>query len=547
MNGDLFINNTRFLAQNWELILAILAAVSWETLLTFAILKKITGTQFGDKSLIALALSGWPLPALLISASVLALSFFIPVHLISIITLAFIIISTGFAVRAVWRCISLDFFVPVIIFIFFVFMRLGFSANLVLPSYFDSAEHYRIIQSLINKGDVFTTSYYHVGYHVIVAAFLLLTRTNPGQVMLFFGQIILAAIPMPMYFFIHRITNSNSAAFWGMTLAAFGWFMPAHAVNWGKYPALLVLLLIQFTLGAALIKNRLLFAAGMAASIIIHSRSIILLGIFGAAWIISAVPQKKLIFALTSAMLGMAILLIMRNQVIGPIFEPYGIWVTLLVGILAASVFRSFPRLIVISMLAMLFMLAAMFIPVTSVLTLLDRPLVEMTFYLPLAFLGGLGATRLPKLVVIGFAVVVIIHAWATYNFGPSECCQLVSRDDAVALDWMDNHTPASARVAISTADLSLNAFGSPMSGAGADAGVWIAPLTGRTTLTLPYSTDFAIQSTYDLLCQQQVDLIYFGNLPRSFNRSFADTKPEWYKTIFSLPEASIVQILDCK
>jgi hypothetical protein len=180
-------------------------------------------------------------------------------------------------------------------------------------------------------------------------------------------------------------------------------------------------------------------------------------------------------------------------------------------------------------------------------LTLLDRPLVEMTLILPLAFLGGLGATSLPKSAVIVLAAVVIIHAWTTYNFSPSDCCQLVSRDDAVALDWMDKHLPANAKIAIASTDLSLTAFSAPMSGIGTDAGIWVAPLTGRMTLAMPYSTDFISQSTHDLLCQQQVMHIYVGGLPRSFPPNFEDAKPEWYKTIFFLPGARVVQTLGCK
>jgi CHASE2 domain-containing sensor protein len=86
MNKDLFINSTRVLVQNWELILAILVCVSWGTLLTFATLKKITRTQFSDAELNALALGGWPLPALVISALILALHFFIPDKFISVIS-----------------------------------------------------------------------------------------------------------------------------------------------------------------------------------------------------------------------------------------------------------------------------------------------------------------------------------------------------------------------------------------------------------------------------------------------------------------------------
>src|SRR6266498_23693 len=169
MNADLFTNSAHVLVQNWKLIFTILICVSWGTLLIFAALKKITGTQFTDAGLIALALGGWPLPALLISVLILALRLLIPTGLIAVISLALLIVSTGFAVRAVWKPISPGFIIPIFIFLFFVFIRIGFIANLVLPPYFDSAEHYRIIQSLISTDYAArwpTTSYYHLGYHV---------------------------------------------------------------------------------------------------------------------------------------------------------------------------------------------------------------------------------------------------------------------------------------------------------------------------------------------------------------------------------------------
>jgi hypothetical protein len=548
MNNDLFINSARVLVQNWELILAILACVSWGTLLTLTALKKITEAQFSDIELTTLALGGWPLPALVISVFFLASRFILSDNFISVITIIFLTASTGFAVRAMWKNISFGFIIPFIIFLFFVFIRLGFVNNATLPPYFDSAEHYRIIQSLIKMDNPLAgMPYYHLGYHIIVAAFTLLTHANPGQVMLLFGQVILAAIPLPIYFLIRRATNSNTAAAFGVALAAFGWFMPAHAINWGKYPALLSLLLIQFTLGAVSIKDRWLLAFSMMASVLIHTRAMILFAVFGLAWKLSAIPSNKriLIFVLTYLIMGMAAMLIKQNQTLGPVLEPYGIWVTLLVGLLVALVFQSFPRLTFSAMFSILMMLAGMFIPVTKTLTLLDRPLVEMSLFLPLTFLGGLGSTRLPKFIVPVLAIIIVIHAWTTYNFSPSTCCQLASRDDAVTLDWMRKNLPADARIAIASADLSL-APGSPMLGTGSDAGIWVAPLTGRTILALPYSSDFTIQSTHDRLCQEKVTHIYVGGLPRSFESGFINTKPEWYKMIFVLPNTHIIQILGC-
>jgi hypothetical protein len=342
--------------------------------------------------------------------------------------------------------------------------------------------------------------------------------------------------------------TAQAAALFGVALAAFGWFMPAHSVNWGKYPALLSLLLIQFTLGMVVIKNRWLIMLSLLASVLIHSRSIILIGVFGIAWMLSQLlrDKRKLFFALGAAMLGMAALLIDQNQALGPVVEPYRIWVTLLVGLLSASVARSFPRLILFSTLAMLGMLAMSFIPISNSYTLLDRPLVEMILFLPLAFLGGVGAARLPKAAILLFAVIIIFNAFTHYNFSPSNCCQLVARDDRTALDWIERQLPDDARVAIAGADLNIDAFSAPMQGTGTDAGIWVMPLSGREVTSLPYFTDFGSQEIYQSLCQQQVTHIYVGSRPQSFRADLFEARSAWYEVIFHLPGAQIVRVSGC-
>jgi hypothetical protein len=548
VNANLFINSSTVLSQNWELILAVLALVFWGTVLIFAVLKKTTKQSFTDMELMTLALGGWPAPALLISLFMLLFRIFIPDEILFIVVITFVIVSAGVAIRAVWRHVSVDLILIPIIFFIFIFIRLGFVADVILPSYFDSAEHYRIIQFFLDRHMWPTTSYYHVGYHVIAAALVLITHAGIGQVMLVFGQIVLAAIPFPVYFFIHRVTGSRAAAFFGVVLAAFGWFMPAHAINWGKYPALLSLLLIQFTLGMAVMKNRWMLALFFLVSILVHTRAIILFAMIGVIWNLSGriLNKRIMLFALIGTMLGMAALLIDRDQAIAPTVEPYRIWVTLLVGLLAVSVSRSYPRLILFSTLAMLGILGMSFVPVSSLYTLLDRPLVEMILFLPLAFLGGLGVARLPKFAVMLLAVFIIFHALTTYNFSPSDCCQLANRDDAAALDWIDRQLPADALIAIASADLNIDTYSAPMQGTGTDAGIWVAPLTGRAVFSLPYFTDFIAQETHDTLCRNHVTHIYIGARLQSFSSDPVKENPEWYQTVFQLPNARIAQVQGC-
>ncbi len=552
MNNDLFINSIRVLQQNWKLIFAIIACVAWGVLLVFAILKKITKQSFTDTEITALALGGWPIPLLLLSLLIIFLKVFISATFLIYISLFLTVISTGFAIIFVWNKASLN--ILPFIFISFVFVRLGFAAEIILPPYFDSAEHYRIIRSLLNTSSIFSEgTYYHIGYHVILTAFILITHQSISQSMLLFGQVILAAIPFPIYFFVLRTTNSHKSALFGVLLAAFGWFMPAHAVNWGKYPALLSLLLIQFTLGMALIKNHRLFILSLIISVLIHTRSIILIAIILGAWTASIIwagqsrNKGGLFFGFVGLLLGLVTLLIKQNQILGPILEPYQIWATLLVGLLSALVFRSFPQLIFFSALSMVVMLAGMFIPITSTITLLDRPLVEMILFLPLAFLGGLGLTRVPKFIIPILMAAILINAWALYDFSPSSCCQLAGRDDAVAMDWIDKNLPADARIAIASADLMLNSFGMPMQNTGTDAGIWVTPLTHRATLSLPYAIRFAEPNTYALLCKMKITYIYVGIRQQSFNTEFVTANPALYEFILFLPNAKIVHVLGCE
>ena len=551
MNTDLLINSFQVIAQNWEIILALLAFIFWGTLLIFAWLKKITGFQFTDHELTALALGGWPLPALLVSLLTLFLRAVLPAWLVTVIAAAAILFSGWLALRTIWKQTSYKVALPVLIFLSIAFVRLGYAAGAIMPAYFDSAEHYRIIQELL----AFTwptTSYYHLGYHVILAAITAVTSASIGQIMLLFGQFILAAIPLPIYFLIHRATFSKSAALLGLTFAAFGWFMPAHAVNWGKYPALLSLVLLQFTLGILLIKNRWLFALAAIATVVIHTRSAILFGMLGAAWVLSVLWEKQnnnkriISFGVIAILLATLILLIYGNQVLSPILEPYQIWCTLLAALLAVTVFQAFSQLIVFSAFATLFMLIGLFIPVTQSLTLLDRPLVQMLLFLPLAFIGGLSGARLPKFATLTLSAVIIFYAWTNFSFSPSKCCQLVSRDDATALTWMDKHIPDDARIAIAAVSLNLNAYGKPIRGAGIDAGIWVTPLTQSTAIPLPNTTDFTKQVGHDLLCQYDISYIYVGARSQSFMPDFVNIQPTWYESTFSLPKAHIIKVLNC-
>lgn len=563
MNNDLLLHIAQALGQNWGLLLVLLACVGWGSLLVFAYLKKISAGRFTDAELVSLSLSGWPMPALVLSLFLLLLRLVLPNSFVTILGLVLLLLSAGMAARTLWGKVAPAASLPVLLFLFFVLVRISYVVGAVLPAYFDSAEHYRIILSLLNAPFAWpATSYYHLGYHIIVAAFTAVTGADLAQVMLVFGQVIVAALALPMYVFVRRVTSSDYAAFFAVVLTAFGWFVPAHAANWGKYPALLGMLAFQFTLGLAVIDQRKLALLSIPFAVLIHTRMAILLALCLVAWIL---PRRA--WVARALGLGMLGILIWRyrdfgplwnangnsnlgaiweaygGSTLGPLWGAYGNWIMLLVGLLVVLAARAFPRLTVVSFLAILLGLTATVLPPSF--PVLDRPLTEMVLSLPLAFLGGLGAARIPKPAVIILVAAILFHAWTAYSFAPSSCCQLAGRDDLTALDWVKQNTPTDAHLAIASTDLSLTSSTS-MLATGTDAGIWVTPLSGRGTLSLPYSADFSQSEVHTYLCENKVTYIYIGGTQQSFESGKLQGRPDWYGVIFALPKAQVVQVLGC-
>ena len=215
-------------------------------------------------------------------------------------------------------------------------------------------------------------------------------------------------------------------------------------------------------------------------------------------------------------------------------------------------------------------LLGSLFIPVKGIpgyidLTLLDRPFIEMIFYFPFSLLGGLGSaglgrklqTRqvklgnanflLSKMIGIFFISAVLINALFKYEVYPSGCCSIVSRDDLVAIDWIDKNLPSEARILTSSTELRVLATDAFQGSAGGDAGTWINPLTGRVTMPLPYSSDFSQESTFNTLCQMEANYIYVGELGSTFDNTKIAPHPEWYKLLLSMPKVNVYQVIGCK
>lgn len=571
------------------LIPSILAIIFTGMLISVRLLRSATDHSFTPLEYFSLGMSAWLIPVLLVA---LPASLLLQISEGAFRAIAVVIfVAALFLIKPLlWRPIktSASGWMLFLLLITSMAASLAFLSKILFPAYFDSVEHYRIIKYLIqNPGSGVenwpTSSYYHIGYHIILAAIVKLTGAGIIDVMLVSGQLVLSTLAVPLFFIVSRETRSNAAALFTTALAAFGWYMPAHAVNWGKYPALfgfsttiLVLCLMYwiFQNPRFNIKKLVLLFVAIAACGVLHTRALVVCGLFAAAlflagkWdVLNVRWRRSILGAFLLALAGAAILL-RTDATFATLFSSYlandmpSLFLILFLGIFALW---KYSRLALTLLLFSSMSLLCLYVPVNGLfgyenLFLLDRPYVQILLHIPLSLIGGLGLAGLieiaapwkagsvpirPFIQSAAFAFVVV-NAIFYQKYYPASCCKLAGADDLAAFSWIQNELPQDAILVIASQNLSFTPDTTRFSITGIDGGLWASTMTELRALALPSTTDFTQPATLGEICTLGIDYVYLGSLPDSFNESHLIAKPDWYQVAFMLPEVKIYQVTGC-
>jgi hypothetical protein len=564
------------------IILCVFLAIVWGQTVMQKIFSKVFDNQFNADEYFVLSLSGWIFPVFCWAGIYFLANILLGESFASIISILIIVIPFFF-IRI--KRISLVIFYLLLFLLISLFLRLAFLEQAIFPAYFDSAEHYRNIQNIVNiyenkSSSLFQYNYYHLGYHFVSASLIDLFQFNKISFMLIFGQMILTILPISFFFLLKQITQSNTVAFFTCLIAGFGFHMPAHLINWGKYPALLSLVGIQFLfcLGYILVKYNLtrnqksklygLIVLSILITALIHTRTLIVFIVFVISFFITSqikkTPSRFQYFSFTLLFIFIAIevFYITNSPVIFPLLSGYterDLWALVFVLLLIPFSIKFFPNLIFFLLTTLCLSMFFLFLPISlfnyGTQTLLDRPFVQMLAYIPLSIIAGLGFAGLIQITqkfrhakfVIGFILFgfVVFNAKINYDFYPSDCCQLVSRDDLSAISWIDNNIPANEKILIAATQIYVTSY-EPTGPAAVDAGIWIQPLTNNITQFAFINTNFEEQETLAYLCEKKIKYIYIGSTPQSFNEIQIASKPNWYHPIFLLPKVKIYQVIGC-
>lgn len=576
------------LTQEWQITAAILFCAAGSQALIGIFLKFLFNERLAPSERFTLSLTGWTLPPLLLAllwyvTRAGALFWIFPLSLLIPILFRFRFRPDP-QPAASPTCLFLLLFL-----LLTLPLRLAYAAGTDLPLYFDSAQHYLLIKIILQDGNPsalwnwLSASYYHLGFHFLAAFIAHAAAAEIARVMLILGQVILLLLPFSVFYLVRRQTNSDAAGGVALLLAAWGWYMPAHAVNWGKYPALMSVGLIPFPLSLlflmrqsanqfSVLKRWLAYTALTASlilTILTHSRSAIVLGIVLLAWATAARLEKyspralKLALFVTVVIILLESVFLLQQPAFSFLFDPYlfkSTAVTAIVLLLAFFAWKVYRREMFASVLTIAAMMGGQFLPVTILpsfppLPLLDRPYVEMALWLPLSFLGGLGLAGMKQALskrwawnaaVLLAGTGIVVNALFMQRLYPSECCILAGKDDLAAITWLGAHLPSNARIGIASTPLWLTSPQVRVGDSGADAGIWIASLTGRTTILLSSLSDFEQETTLKQICELGIGYLFVGERGQPFNSAALLSRPAWYAPLLSMPKTTIYEVTGC-
>jgi hypothetical protein len=193
-----------------------------------------------------------------------------------------------------------------------VLWRFYQARNLALPAWVDPVHHTLVVRIFYEYGGVPSDFlsyfpapfYYHYGFHLIAALFAFWSRLPAHDSVLWFGQVVNAAVALSVYRAAYIFTMSAAPAGKGridsirwqasavgisaVVLVGFVFQMPAYYLSWGRYTMLTGLILLGPTLAAiweawheqARKEAWLRVALLMAAMCLTHYFILLLVGLF---------------------------------------------------------------------------------------------------------------------------------------------------------------------------------------------------------------------------------------------------------------------------
>lgn len=464
-----------------------------------------------------------------------------------------------------------DWFNILLVIIFFsisLTLRLPYLNHILLPSYTDSPIHYQLIKNileptspapLIGFGNI-TNNYYHLGFHSMTAWLSDITHLDPARSMLLVGMLSLAVAPISITFITFVLSKNILGSFASGFVTIFGWTMPAFALNWGKFPALLALSLIPAVIGWGILLIgakktspwKILFLSFLVFSIIVlHTRSIFILASFAISFFIANKLNSSDFLSYKKSFLYSVLLvfsLLPFESIIAIFYNRF--FLGAILTLLLPFGFRFYPKELstVFIFTASIWILALVDKPFLINKSAYDNQFISMMLFIPFSIMGGLGVSGVTKhfsnkaksVIIVFFLLSVSCNSpWKSSNF-PDPCCHFYTQADEQAIQWIKNNTQENDLWVISVAENDQQH--------GTDAGIWISSLTNRHINKRMYNTNWESSTEFPHSCNSGTNdiYIYSGGEIFSFNEINL-MKLNWVTRVYENQSVKIFKVLNCQ
>jgi hypothetical protein len=441
------------------------------------------------------------------------------------------------------------------VFLFALAVRLLQVQDVPVPMWTDGLDHWQMARRIVEAGRMPQGLLYHIGYHSLAVMFAEASGVPLHRALLLFGQWISALNGPALYVLAVRLfpRRARSAALLAALVLSGFPSLPGYLINWGRYPFLLGLTLLPFTLaalleavqpatGRELVRRLGLLALLLVGQFLCHygtlsfwlSFGMVLLAVDLPAWL----RRRRLgrvvlglagLFALLAALVWLrfgadiagklAETIAQSRQTAGELSYSEILQISLRAGGVWAwtagalgVVWSAFAARRALALSAGWFAAQAVLIAAQAPLlgyALASYANLLIALALPLSLLaGGLLAglwDAIPgrawqglaflALLLGGLSQVGILNP-TTLLFGPA---------DAAAAQWIVENTPPDSRFLINSAQWMGQMVPS-------DGGGWIEATTGRATIYFDEHPPH--DHLKDLLLAQPVDYIYLGRFP---------------------------------
>lgn len=460
-------------------------------------------------------------------------------------------------------------FVATLLLIFSLVIHLPYLSNILLPGYADSPIHYQIIyQILFPEGEIHSKlavgnifkDYYHFGYHGLTAWLSSVTGAPIERSMSFLGQFSLSIAPLSIIVATYALSKNKIGSLYAGILASLGWVMPAFAMNWGKFPALLALSTAPILLSYIIfLVNRkvkgpvpvLVAIILILISVVIHTRMIILTFLAGVIIFVIRILKIPAHFKISRSVLYsllFIIILLPLSDNIKVYFNRPSVGIILI--LLLPFAFHNYSKETTGLFIFIAGLWAAeFFLSLTSnTIALLDAQFINILLFIPFSMLGGLalagGLEQIPRKLKPFLLFVVIIvtcynSPWQS-TLKPDPCCDFYTNDDKVAFEWIRSSTKEE--------DLFITSTINDKQQHGTDAGTWIYALTGKNVNKRVFNTKWDISTGFPNSCSSgTTDIyIYVGGKQYSFPREqLMDLN--WTEIAFNHGKVSIFKVVKCQ